>query len=331
MGFASEFKKRVFNTTSKNFDERALLLFKHQAKNNPVYREYIENLGIDPSKIQHKKEIPFLPIQFFKTRDVLSNQDEMQYVFESSGTTGSTPSKHWVTDYRFYLDNCKAIFEHFLNPLSSYSFLALLPSYLERQNSSLIAMTDFFINQSYSLDSGYYLYNHQDLYEKLLQLKKKQTPTVLIGVTFGLLDFCEKHSIDFPDLILIETGGMKGRKKEMLRAEVHNILNKHFGNPSICSEYGMTELFSQAYAINTETFTPPPWLQISLREVTDPLSSASGKSYGAINVIDLANVDSCAFIATDDLGKLYKDGSFEVIGRLDNSDVRGCNLMVTNQ
>ncbi len=329
MSFASEFKKRLFSTSEKNFEEKATLLFKHQAKHNPVYLEYLNNLGVKANSVTCINDIPFLPIQFFKTRDVLSNQNEIQNLFESSGTTGSNPSKHWVSDYKFYLENCKAIFQQFFKPLSNYTFLALLPSYLERKNSSLIAMTDFFINQSYSLDSGYYLYNHEDLYNKLIQLKKEKQPTVLIGVTFGLLDFCEQYKIDFPELILIETGGMKGRKEELLRSDLHAILNAKFGNPTICSEYGMTELFSQAYSINSETFTTPPWMKVVLREISDPLSLSPTKSYGAINVIDLANVDSCAFIATDDLGKIHKNGSFEVIGRLDNSDIRGCNLMIT--
>lgn len=330
MSFASEFKKRLFTTTEKNFEERALLLFRYQAKNNAVYQEYLSYLALNIDSVQKISDIPFLPIQFFKTRDVLTNQNEIQNLFESSGTTGSTSSKHWVTDYRFYLENCKAIFQQFFKPLSNYTFLALLPSYLERKNSSLIAMTDFFINQSYSLNSGYYLYNHEDLYQKLLQLKQENKPTVLIGVTFGLLDFCEKYKLDFPELILIETGGMKGRKEELLRSELHKILNYKFGNPILCSEYGMTELFSQAYSVNSETFTTPPWMKVVLREVSDPLSLSASKSYGAINVIDLANVDSCAFIATDDLGKKHTDGTFEVIGRLDNSDIRGCNLMVTS-
>ena len=274
-------------------------------------------------------EIPFLPISFFKTHEVVSNKNIPQQIFSSSGTTGMVQSRHLVTDLSIYDQSFNQAFELFYGPIKDTCLLALLPSYLERDGSSLIYMVDALIQQSEHPNSGYFLHNHMDLHKVLEQQQQSGQKTILIGVTYALLDFLEQFTINYPDLIVMETGGMKGKRKEMVREELHAILTAGFGVKSIHSEYGMTELLSQAYSFGEGIFNCPPWMKIVLRDTNDPLSSLSNNQTGGINVIDLANFNSCAFIATQDLGRTFTDGSFEVLGRFDNADIRGCNLLVS--
>ena len=310
------------------FNEVALSVFQHQAKNCLVYRDYIWNLKIDINSIKHYRQIPFLPISFFKSHDVLSTSSPVEIVFSSSGTTGQTTSKHLVSNVNIYEQSFNKAFEQFYGAPSEICIIALLPSYLEREGSSLIYMVDHLLKQSKHPLSGYFLYNHNQLFTTLQDLKTAKQKTILIGVTYALLDFVEQFQIDFPELIVMETGGMKGKRKEMVREELHDILYKGFGVQQIHSEYGMTELLSQGYSYGNGIFNCPPWMKILLRDTSDPLSLLQNRQSGGINVIDLANVNSCSFIATQDLGKIYPDGSFEVLGRFDNADIRGCNLLV---
>jgi len=269
-----------------------------------------------------------MPIQFFKSQDIINAGLESEIVFSSSGTTGMITSKHLVADASLYERSFRLAFEQFYGDVKDLAIVALLPSYLERTGSSLIYMVDDLIKHSEQKESNYFLYNHQDLFEVLQQLKEKGTKTVLFGVTYALLDFVEQYSIDFPELIIMETGGMKGKRKEMIREELHAILKAGFGVPAIHSEYGMTELLSQGYSDGEGLFKTPNWMKILIRDTNDPLTLLDNKKTGAINVIDLANYYSCSFIATQDLGKFHQDGSFEILGRFDNSDIRGCNLLV---
>ena len=310
------------------FANVALQVFRHQAKNCSVYRDYIYHLKVDTEKIVDYKQIPFLPISFFKSHEVLSTQREPAIIFSSSGTTGQTTSKHLVTDVNLYEESYNRAFKQFYGDPSESCILALLPSYLERQGSSLIYMVDDLLKQSKHPLGGYFLQDLHQLYSVLAELKKTNQKTILIGVTYALLDFVEQYQIDFPTLIVMETGGMKGKRKEMVREELHDILGKGFGVKHIHSEYGMTELLSQAYSYGKGIFKCPQWMKILLRDTADPLSLLQTKQSGGINVIDLANINSCSFIATQDLGKIYPDGSFEVLGRFDNADIRGCNLLV---
>ncbi len=304
-------------------------VFRYQVKNCKVYRDYISHLRVEINAIASSRDIPFLPISFFKSHQVLSClNEEPEIVFSSSGTTGMSQSMHLVTDLSIYEKSFNAAFEQFYGKIEETCFLALLPSYLERDGSSLIYMVDALIAQSKHLDSGYYLHNHQDLYDKLEELKQTGQKTILIGVTYALLDFVEQYNINFPEMTVMETGGMKGKRKEMVREELHKILQSGFGVKTIHSEYGMTELLSQAYSYEEGIFNSPAWMKIYLRDTNDPLSLVTEGKTGGINVIDLANINSCSFIATQDLGKVYPDGSFEVLGRFDNADIRGCNLLV---
>lgn len=322
-------KDIVFNITDENtFNEVALEIFNHQALNNDVYRTYIQHLGVDKNQIQNFRQIPFLPIQFFKTQNVIEKSKIPQITFTSSGTTGMINSQHHVPDVTWYEDSFRKAFHLFYGDVKEIAILALLPSYLERKGSSLIYMVDDLIKSSVQPESNYFLYNHNDLFETLERLKQKGTKTILIGVTYALLDFLDAYQINFPELIVMETGGMKGKRKEMIREELHSLLTKGFGVNSIHSEYGMTELLSQGYSYGDGLFLTPPWMKILIRDTNDPLSILSDKKNGAINVIDLANYHSCSFIATQDLGKFHTDGSFEILGRFDNSDIRGCNLLV---
>lgn len=286
------------------------------------------HLGIHPDAVSTVAAIPYLPISFFKTHEIVSHTNPAEITFSSSGTTGMVTSKHLVTDVSVYDQSFTLAFEQFYGKIENTCFLALLPSYLEREGSSLIYMVDALIRDSKHPDSGYFLHNHKDLYHKLNELKTSGQKTILIGVTYALLDFIEKYKIDFPGLIVMETGGMKGKRKEMVREELHELLQEGFGVPAIHSEYGMTELLSQAYSKGEGIFACPPWMKILLRDTNDPLSLIDHNRTGGINVIDLANLNSCAFIATQDLGRLFPDGSFEVLGRFDNADIRGCNLLV---
>jgi phenylacetate-coenzyme A ligase PaaK-like adenylate-forming protein len=318
----------LYTLNAENASDIALDLFRYQAEHNPVYGNFVRYLGIDPAEVKSLTDIPFLPISFFKTHPVKTGTWQAETVFSSSGTTGMTTSVHAVADLSFYLNHSEQCFTESFGPLSDYHIFALMPSYLERQGSSLIAMLENFIRKTGSVLSGFYLYEHEKLARDLASAKKDNRKIILWGVSFALLDFAEKYSIDLHDCVIIETGGMKGRRKEMTRHELHAQLKERFNVSSVHSEYGMTELLSQAYTRGGDRFYPPPGMKIIVRETTDPLEKGLVSRAGGLNVIDFANVDSVAFIETEDAGKVYPDGSFEVLGRLDNSDVRGCNLMV---
>jgi len=318
----------IFNIkTEAQFNEQALNVFNFQFKNNRTYRSFCDLLYIHPSDVKHYKDIPFLPIEFFKTRDILSSTAPVQCTFSSSGTTGSVTSKHLVTDPSIYEDSFRKGFERAYGNIKDYAVLALLPSYLERNGSSLIYMVNDMINQSEHPESGFYLNNLSDLQSKLIELDSSGQKVLLIGVSFALLDLVEAHQFQLKHTIIMETGGMKGRRKELIRTELHDILKAGFGVNEIHSEYGMTELLSQGYSKGHGVFNCPPWMKILTRDPEDALTIQADGKTGGINVIDLANVNSCAFIATQDLGKITGDNAFEVIGRFDNSDIRGCNLM----
>lgn len=322
-------QQQVFSISNRQqFDETALQVFRFQAESNAIYSQFIKGLNIDPASINDIYKIPFLPVEFFKSQEIVSSPDEPQVTFTSSGTTGMITSRHIVTDVSWYEQSFRRAFELFYDDIRNYCVLALLPSYLEREGSSLIYMADDLIKQSENPDSGFYLYNHEDLYQQLQKQQAEGKPTLLIGVTFALLDFVEQYRIDFPELIVMETGGMKGRRKEMIREELHETLTNGFGVRHIHSEYGMTELLSQAYSKGVGIFNCPPWMKIITRDTNDPITTLTGGRTGGINIIDLANINSCSFIATQDLGKIYADGSFEVLGRFDNADIRGCNLLI---
>lgn len=320
----------IFNIrTEQQFNNAALTIFKHQAVTCLPYATFIKNLNIDPEKINEVVKIPFLPINFFKTHQVVSNTKKEEIIFSSSGTTGMSQSRHFVTDLKVYEDSFNLAFEEFYGEVADTCLLALLPSYLERDGSSLIYMVDALLKQSKHPDSGYFLHNHEELYTKLTAQKKAGQKTILIGVTYALLDFLEHYQLDFPELIVMETGGMKGKRKEMVREELHETLKAGFGVSHIHSEYGMTELLSQAYSLGDGIFECPKWMKILLRDTNDPLTLLNANQQtGGINVIDLANINSCSFIATQDLGRLLPDGLFEILGRFDNADIRGCNLLV---
>ncbi|WP_299777800.1 acyl transferase [uncultured Formosa sp.] len=318
----------IFNIkTEDQFNEHALNVFQFQFKNNRTYRSFCDLLYIHPSDIKHYKDIPFLPIEFFKTRDILSSSKPVQCTFSSSGTTGSITSKHLVTDTSIYEDSFRKGFTNAYGNIEDYVVLALLPSYLERNGSSLIYMVNDMINQSNHPESGFYLDNLSELKSKLIDLDSRGQKVLLIGVSFALLDLVEAHQFKLKHTIIMETGGMKGRRKELIRTELHNILKAGFGVNEIHSEYGMTELLSQGYSKGHGIFNCPPWMKILTRDPEDALTIQTEGKTGGINVIDLANVNSCAFIATQDLGKITGENAFEVIGRFDNSDIRGCNLM----
>lgn len=321
--------KEFFNIQSnQEFTEVALKVFKHQFTNNKVYRSFCDLLYVHPSDVTKIEQIPFLPIQFFKTHQVLSSSEEAQETFSSSGTTGSVTSKHLVTDITLYKESYLKGFAHFYGDIKEYTILALLPNYLERKGSSLIYMIDDLIQKSQQLESGFYLNNLKELSETLTRLDANGKKVLLIGVSFALLDLIEQFQFNLQHTIVMETGGMKGRRKELIRDELHTLLKKGFGVDQIHSEYGMTELLSQGYSKGNGVFDCPPWMKILTRETEDALTIQLPNKAGGINVIDLANYNSCAFIATQDLGKVYHNGTFEIIGRFDNSDIRGCNLMV---
>jgi phenylacetate-coenzyme A ligase PaaK-like adenylate-forming protein len=322
-------QETIFNIkSSEQFTKTALEVFKHQFKNNKVYRSFCDLMYKHPSDVTKIEEIPFLPIQFFKSRKVLSSLDEIQETFTSSGTTGSVTNKHFVTDINFYKQSYLNGFSHFYGNIEEYTVLALLPNYLERDGSSLVFMVDDLIAKSKNSDSGFYLNNLDELAKKLINLDKNGQKILLIGVSFALLDLIEKYQFKLKNTIIMETGGMKGRRKELIRNELHQLLQDGFGVAQIQSEYGMTELLSQAYSKGNGVFETPPWMKILTRDTEDALTILPTEKAGGINIIDLANYNSCSFIATQDLGKVYENGSFEIIGRFDNSDIRGCNLMV---
>jgi hypothetical protein len=322
-------QQQIFSIDSPaKFQEAALQVFRYQAHNCAVYKQFIGGLKIDVAAVSRLCDIPFLPIEFFKQHRVVSSGDEPEITFTSSGTTGMITSSHMVTEVSWYEQSFRQAFEIFYGKVENYCILALLPAYLERAGSSLVYMADDLIKQSQHPDSGFYLYNHKELHQQLLKQQQAGTPTLLIGVTFALLDFVEHYPINYSELIVMETGGMKGRRKEMIREELHEILCSGFGVDAIHSEYGMTELLSQAYSKGQGIFNCPPWMQLQIRDTNDPVSSIGYGKTGGVNIIDLANINSCSFLATQDLGKLYEDNSFEILGRFDASDIRGCNLLI---
>jgi len=321
--------KEIFDIKSEEqFKFAAFEVFKHQFENNKTYRSFCDLLYIHPADVQSIEQIPFLPIQFFKSRKILSSKDEIQEIFTSSGTTGSITSQHFVTDIKLYQESYLKGFAHFYGNIKDYVVLGLLPNYLERNGSSLVFMVNDLIEKSTHIDSGFYLHNLDELAQKIITLDKSGQKILLIGVSFALLDLIEKHQFSLKNTIVMETGGMKGRRKELVRAELHEVLKKGFGVSEIHSEYGMTELLSQAYSKGNGIFKTPPWMKILIRDTEDALTILPNQKTGGINVIDLANYNSCSFIATQDLGKIYENGTFEIIGRFDNADIRGCNLMV---
>jgi phenylacetate-coenzyme A ligase PaaK-like adenylate-forming protein len=319
----------IFTISSqKQFEKAALKVFRFQYENNVVYREFCDFLKTDVLKVKSLEQIPCLPIQFFKSHKVVSNKNTIQKTFTSSGTTGMVTSQHFVTDVSLYEESYRKGFSQFYGNIEDYVVLALLPSYLEREGSSLIYMVEDLIEMTNNHESGFYLHNHEELIEKLVRLDNSGQNIILIGVTYALLDLIEKQKFQLHNTIIMETGGMKGMRKEMIREELHKQLYQGFGVTAIHSEYGMTELLSQAYSLGNGVFECPSWMQILVRDTEDALTYVSEGKTGGINVIDLANINSCSFIATQDLGKKNPNNSFEVLGRFDNSDIRGCNLMV---
>jgi len=328
----------IFNISNqKQFEKIALKVFRFQYENNKVYREFCEFLKVDKGSVKSLQQIPFIPIQFFKSHYVLSSIDNVQETFTSSGTTSPlTPnwgietirSKHLVTDISLYKQSYRHAFSEFYGNIEDYAILALLPSYLEREGSSLIYMVNDLIALSNNDNSGFYLNNYDELISKLNELDNSGQNVLLIGVTYALLDLIDKQNFQLKNTIIMETGGMKGKRKEIIREELHEQLCNGFGVATIHSEYGMTELLSQAYSLGNGIFECPNWMQILIRDPEDALTYVASGKTGGINVIDLANINSCSFIATQDLGKKHPKNSFEVLGRFDNSDIRGCNLMV---
>jgi phenylacetate-coenzyme A ligase PaaK-like adenylate-forming protein len=310
----------------------ALNIFRLQYEYNEIYKIYIDTLGVDVSRVSAIQEIPFLPVQFFKTNTITTTQFNPEVIFESSGTTGKNTSHHYVKHLSVYKESFMKGFNLFYGEPRKWCILALLPGYSERQKSSLVTMVDDLIKESNNAYSGFYLDNHEKLYQALLYNETRKQPALLIGVTFALLDFAEKYSMKLRYTTVMETGGMKGRQEEITREEIHKILQDKLGVQNIHSEYGMTELLSQAYSTEKGLFQCPPWMKILIREENDPFgvagsSGAQKPLSGLLNIIDLANLYSCSFIATDDAGKLFKNGSFEVLGRRDTSDLRGCSLL----
>ncbi|MGL5276553.1 LuxE/PaaK family acyltransferase [Myroides sp.] len=314
--------------TKKDFHRIAMKVFRFQYEHNPVYQQFCNLLNKTPEQVKTLTDVPFLPIEFFKSRDVLSSTDPIQITFTSSGTTGMITSKHHVTDLAYYEYSFRSAFSHFYGNIEDYVVLALLPAYLEREGSSLIYMVEDLIEGSNQPESGFYLHNYEELAKMLIDLDKQGRNVLLIGVTYALLDMIEMQKFNLSNTIIMETGGMKGRRKEMIREELHQVLCDGFGVSKIHSEYGMTELLSQGYSFGDGVFECPPWMDILTRDPEDALTYVEEGKTGGVNVIDLANINSCSFIATQDLGKKYNDGSFEILGRFDHSDIRGCNLMV---
>ena len=320
-------KDRILNIDGKDeFRKLALELFQLHYKENEVYRAYVDALPDRFSRPEDIDEIPCLPIEFFKKYKIGIPTDNFDEVFESSGTTGANTSKHYVQDGEWYIEQSIRNFEDQYGPLKDFCILALLPSYLERSSSSLVYMAKAFMERSNSKQSGFYLNEFDALFQVLKELKQKGEKTLLLGVSFALLDFGAAYKMDHKDLILMETGGMKGRRKEMIRKELHAELKASFGLEKVHSEYGMTELLSQAYSKGDGIFNCPPWMKILIRDSEDPLSYIRDGLTGGISVIDLANYSSCPFIATQDLGKIHPQG-VEILGRFDNSDIRGCSLL----
>jgi len=308
-----------------DFKNKAITLFNEQFNKNLIYNQYCKLLKIKPNQVNELKHIPFIPIQFFKTHKIVCNNDKITHLFKSSGTGGSK-SINYVSDINLYVKSFSKCFENFYGPIKDYVFLGLLPSYLEQKNSSLVYMIDYFIKESKYNESEFYLNDYKKLNKVLIKLRKENKRIILFGVSYALLDFIEKYPINIRNLIVIETGGMKGRRIELTREELHFRLSKGFNIENIHSEYGMTELFSQAYSKQKGIFKNPPWMKTLIRDINNPFS-VSNTGRGAINFIDLANINTCAFIASDDIGEIFDDFSFKINGRLSESEIRGCNLM----
>lgn len=321
------FDDSLYSVNEDCFEDIALRLFRFQAQDNEVYREYLRYLNCKPEEIRSLVKIPFLPISFFKTRNIQTGNWLAETEFTSSGTTGANTSRHLVKDLNFYLELSEKIFKKYYGATENYHILALLPSYLERSGSSLIAMIQHLINKSNSDHSGFYLHNYDELVRKIEFLKGGSKKVILWGVSFALLDLAEAFQLDLSQCIIMETGGMKGRRKEWTRQDLHGYLTSKFNVKTIHSEYGMTELMSQAYSSEGGYYETPQWMKVLIRDINDPFSIVKGRT-GVINVVDLANFHSCAFIETQDLGRIDQKGRFEVLGRMDNSDLRGCNLLV---
>ncbi len=321
--------------TEEDFEEACLSIFNYQYENIDIYHQFVDYLNINPKKISKITEIPFLPIEMFKHHTILDRNRQANTYFQSSGTTNiQTLSRHWIADFELYQQSILHCFQQFIGHPKDYIFLGLLPNYLERQNSSLIYMVDFLMNKSSQKENGYFLYNHPELLELLKNLNNRKI--ILFGVSFALLDFidfCEAnggfYSAQNSNLIIIETGGMKGRKEEMTKDELLKILRNGFLTDKIYSEYSMTELLSQAYSLGNNIYQSPNWLRIMIRNLEDPFSYVEKGKTGAVNIIDLANKYSCSFIATQDLGKSFDNHQFQILGRIDHSDIRGCSLLVT--
>jgi phenylacetate-coenzyme A ligase PaaK-like adenylate-forming protein len=321
-------QQAVFTLEKSQFNDLAMQVFQTQSRECEVYQRYLNCLQVDATKIIHLEDIPYLPIEFFKQFEVKTNSFKEELIFESSSTTGKGISRHFVKSVALYQQAFESSFKLAFGSHQQYCHLALLPSYLERQNSSLVYQVNGFIEDTKNLGSSFYLHQVNELLEHLKRNEAAAIPTLLWGVSFALLDFIEKFNISLKHTIVLETGGMKGRRKEITRDEMHSKLKQAFSISSIAGEYGMTELMSQAYAVKDGLYTAPNWMRISAREINDPLSKPIVNKHGAINIIDLANIHSCAFIASSDLGKVYADGTFEILGRIDHSDTRGCNLLV---
>lgn len=325
MGIINE----IFNIeTEEQFKTATIKVFQYQYTQNKVYHNFCNLLGKTPEKVNKIDQIPFLPIEFFKTSKVICGEFEPEQVFLSSGTTGANQSKHFVKEIAIYEQSFLKSFYQFYGDIEGYCVLALLPSYMEREGSSLIYMTEELIEKSKHELSGFYLDEYDQLIKNLTTLKSQNQKTILIGVSFALLDLAEKYQLDLSGVIIMETGGMKGRRKELTRKELHQIYKDRFNIENIHSEYGMTELLSQAYSKGGGVYHCPTWMSVLIRDVNDPFHLLGTNKTGGVNVIDLANLHSCSFIATQDLGKKNNENSFEILGRFDNSDLRGCNLLI---
>jgi len=322
-------ENKIFSIQNKpEFEALALEVFQLQFQFNPVYQKFSKLLGKNPENVQKIKDIPFLPVEFFKNHAIITGEFEAEIIFSSSGTTGLQTSCHQVKKLSVYENSFEKGFEYFFGKPEKYVFLALLPSYLEREGSSLIFMVKKLISLSRKKESGFYLNEYEELSRKLETLKAERKQVILIGVTYALLELAELFPQHFPELMVMETGGMKGKRKEIVRDELHFLLKKSFGTEKVFSEYGMTELLSQAYSLENGLFETPHWMQVFIRDTNDPLTFLPSGKTGGINIIDLANMYSCSFLATQDLGKIHNNGKFEILGRFDNSDIRGCNLLV---
>ncbi|MCV9386784.1 LuxE/PaaK family acyltransferase [Reichenbachiella ulvae] len=324
----NSFKRRVTNLQEEEFEDLALDIFKYQAQDNLVYSQYLEALNLSTSDITSLDQIPFLPIEFFKDHKVVTGNWHAEKVFKSSGTTGMTRSCHYMDEIAFYQENSRNIFEFFFGDIDEYCFFALLPSYQEQGNSSLIAMVDYFMSCTQNDHGGYFLDDLEGLIDQIKSvLRLGDKKVVLFGVGYALLDLCKLQPGDLDNLLIIETGGMKGRREELTKEEFYEIMRSDLGKVDIFSEYGMTELLSQAYSDGNK-FRTPASMRVFIRDINDPFSRLSDGKVGGVNVIDLANIHSCSFIETKDLGRMDAEGRFEILGRIDNSDIRGCNLLV---